>query len=240
MEASAVGKDQGPHTNTMSLHHQEGQQQARGDGLQLHDHPADLRHRSGALASSGSSANPASSVAPPSDITSTPQLDPSNSSFPSSSQAQPRFCPNPTLTPETLNSGLEPFAAELQSSSGDHQAENLAGPKRESRELPKQAGGYLSSFKQASRSQKSIRPFIHAIMAFEKGRKFSTGTSAHRKRQMSTLVEKEGHFGPALTVRLKLIMALPHKTLSSCLFSIAFLTSSYTQDALPRYLCRLL
>jgi len=37
-------------------------------------------------------------------------------------------------------------------------------------------------------------------MAFEKGRKFSTGTSVHRKRQMSTLVEKEGHFGPALTV----------------------------------------
>jgi len=36
-------------------------------------------------------------------------------------------------------------------------------------------------------------------MAFEKGRKFSTGTSVHRKRQMSTLVEKEGHFGPALT-----------------------------------------
>jgi hypothetical protein len=38
-------------------------------------------------------------------------------------------------------------------------------------------------------------------MAFEKSRKFSTGTSVHRKRQMSTLVEKEGHFGPALTVR---------------------------------------
>lgn len=49
-------------------------------------------------------------------------------------------------------------------------------------------------------SKKSIRPFVHAVMAFEKGRKFSTGTSVHRKRQMSTLVEKEGHFGPALTV----------------------------------------
>ncbi|KAK4131279.1 glycosyltransferase family 4 protein [Trichocladium antarcticum] len=36
-------------------------------------------------------------------------------------------------------------------------------------------------------------------MAFTKTRKFSTGTSVHRKRQMSTLVEKEGHFGPALT-----------------------------------------
>lgn len=45
-----------------------------------------------------------------------------------------------------------------------------------------------------------FRPFIHAVMAFEKARKFSTGTSVHRKRQMSTLVEKEGHFGPALTV----------------------------------------
>ncbi|KAL1842945.1 hypothetical protein VTJ49DRAFT_3586 [Mycothermus thermophilus] len=36
-------------------------------------------------------------------------------------------------------------------------------------------------------------------MAFEKTRKFSAGTSVHRKRQMSTLVEKEGHFGPSLT-----------------------------------------
>lgn len=47
---------------------------------------------------------------------------------------------------------------------------------------------------------KSIRPFVKAVMAFEKARKFSTGTSVHRKRQMSTLVEREGHFGPALTV----------------------------------------
>jgi hypothetical protein len=45
-----------------------------------------------------------------------------------------------------------------------------------------------------------LRPLVHAVMAFEKSRKFSTGTSVHRKRQMSTLVEKEGHFGPALTV----------------------------------------
>jgi hypothetical protein len=44
-------------------------------------------------------------------------------------------------------------------------------------------------------------------MAFEKGRKFSTGTSVHRKRQMSTLVEKEGHFGPALTVCLLAFMS---------------------------------
>lgn len=36
-------------------------------------------------------------------------------------------------------------------------------------------------------------------MPAEPVRKFSTGTSVHRKRQMSTLVEKEGHFGPALT-----------------------------------------
>jgi len=36
-------------------------------------------------------------------------------------------------------------------------------------------------------------------MAMEKSRKFSTGTSVHRKRQMSTLAEKEGHFGPSLT-----------------------------------------
>ncbi|KAK4120614.1 glycosyltransferase family 4 protein [Parathielavia appendiculata] len=46
---------------------------------------------------------------------------------------------------------------------------------------------------------KSIRPFVQAVMAFEKGRKFSTGTSVHRKRQMSTVTEKEGQFGPHLT-----------------------------------------
>lgn len=50
------------------------------------------------------------------------------------------------------------------------------------------------------RPLKSLRPLVHAVMAFEKSRKFSTGTSVHRKRQMSTLIEKEGHFGPALTV----------------------------------------
>jgi hypothetical protein len=53
---------------------------------------------------------------------------------------------------------------------------------------------------QHRRRFKSIRPIVYAIMALEKGRKFSTGTSVHRKRQMSTLVEKEGHYGPALTV----------------------------------------
>ncbi|KAH6616023.1 glycosyltransferase family 4 protein [Chaetomium sp. MPI-SDFR-AT-0129] len=36
-------------------------------------------------------------------------------------------------------------------------------------------------------------------MAFEKGHTFSTGTSVHRKRQMSTLVEKEGQYGASLT-----------------------------------------
>lgn len=45
-----------------------------------------------------------------------------------------------------------------------------------------------------------IRPLVKAIMAFEKGRKFSASTSVHRKRKMSTLVEKEGAFGPALNV----------------------------------------
>ncbi|KAH7125028.1 hypothetical protein B0J13DRAFT_647177 [Dactylonectria estremocensis] len=45
---------------------------------------------------------------------------------------------------------------------------------------------------------KSLRPFILSIMAFKKGCKFSTATSVHRKRQMRTIVEKEGHFGPAL------------------------------------------
>ncbi|KAJ9149436.1 Glycosyltransferase family 4 protein [Pleurostoma richardsiae] len=36
-------------------------------------------------------------------------------------------------------------------------------------------------------------------MAFKGGREFSRGTSMHRQRQMSTIVEKEGHFGAALT-----------------------------------------
>jgi hypothetical protein len=53
---------------------------------------------------------------------------------------------------------------------------------------------------QHRRRFRSIRPLVRAIMALEKSRRFSTGTSVHRKRQMSTLVEKEGHYGPALTV----------------------------------------
>lgn len=61
----------------------------------------------------------------------------------------------------------------------------------------------------------SIRPFAHAIMAFEKARKFSTGTSVHRRRKMSTLVEKEGAFGPALTVCSCLIPHLPRQYLAS-------------------------
>ena len=56
---------------------------------------------------------------------------------------------------------------------------------------------------------KSIRPFVLSLMAFEKGRKFSTGTSVHRKRKMSTLVETEGHFGPALTVCSRLFPPSP-------------------------------
>lgn len=64
-------------------------------------------------------------------------------------------------------------------------------------------------------SHNVIRPLVKAIMAFEKGRKFSTGTSVHRKRKMSTLVEKEGAFGPALTV-CKLPSLVHLSTFSSC------------------------
>lgn len=60
----------------------------------------------------------------------------------------------------------------------------------------------------AAHHHHSLKPIATVIMGFEKARKFSTGTSVHRKRQMSTLVEKEGHFGPALTVSgTSLIMA---------------------------------
>ncbi len=45
-------------------------------------------------------------------------------------------------------------------------------------------------------------------MAFKEGHDFAQGASAHRKRQMSTLVEKEGHFGPALTVSCRLLPRL--------------------------------
>jgi hypothetical protein len=37
-------------------------------------------------------------------------------------------------------------------------------------------------------------------MSGKEVRKFSTGASTHRIRQMSTLVEKEGAFGASLTV----------------------------------------
>lgn len=57
----------------------------------------------------------------------------------------------------------------------------------------------------------NTRPFAEAIMAFEKVRKFSTGTSVHRRRKMSTLVEKEGSFGPALTVCSCLFPRFPRR-----------------------------
>ena len=46
-------------------------------------------------------------------------------------------------------------------------------------------------------------------MSLNKGRQFSTGTSSHRKRQMSTLVQTEGAFGPALTVSLSRAALFP-------------------------------
>jgi hypothetical protein len=62
---------------------------------------------------------------------------------------------------------------------------------------------------------KSIRPLALAIMSLNKGRQFSTsGTSAHRKRQMSTLIEKEGAFGPALTVSSHCVSSPAHRVLS--------------------------
>lgn len=78
---------------------------------------------------------------------------------------------------------------------------------------------------QHRRHLKSLRPFVHAVMAFTKTRKFSTGTSVHRKRQMSTLVEKEGHFGPALTVCSFLSRPLGER--------VVYLTHLYRSPFLP-------
>jgi hypothetical protein len=68
------------------------------------------------------------------------------------------------------------------------------------------SSGVATPTEHSRRRHIKLRPLVQAIMAFEKGRKFSTGTSVHRKRQMSTLVEKEGQFGPALTVRFHLLL----------------------------------
>jgi hypothetical protein len=79
---------------------------------------------------------------------------------------------------------------------------------------------------------RSICPFVQAIMAFEKGRKFSTGTSVHRRRKMSTLVEKEGAFGPALTV---CSCSLPHQTTPPVVKSAMPFVDLWI-DFVPRYL----
>jgi hypothetical protein len=71
------------------------------------------------------------------------------------------------------------------------------------------SSGFATPTEHSHRRHLKLRPLVQAIMAFEKGRKFSTGTSVHRKRQMSTLVEKEGHFGPALTVCFHLLLFPP-------------------------------
>jgi hypothetical protein len=132
------------------------------------------------------------SAAPPSQLT--PHLTDSPSSTP---RFVRRFSssPPPTQAPFQAPSSLTPPSPEHyhhRDSSKDHRHLPSADSPRH------QTSG---SSTPTGHRNKSIRPFILAIMAFEKGRKFSTGTSVHRKRQMSTLVEKEGHFGPALTVR---------------------------------------
>ncbi|WAO87443.1 Glycos-transf-1 domain-containing protein [Fusarium falciforme] len=64
---------------------------------------------------------------------------------------------------------------------------------------PQPQPGLLTPRHEPSRP-KSLRPFILSVMAFKKSRQFSRPASVHRKRQMSTIAEAEGQYGPALTV----------------------------------------
>ncbi|SCO84437.1 probable CCG-9 trehalose synthase (clock-controlled gene-9) [Fusarium oxysporum] len=73
-----------------------------------------------------------------------------------------------------------------------------AHPTANPQSQPGPSGGLLTARHEASRP-KSLRPFILSVMAFKKSRKFSRPISLHRKRQMSTIGEEEGQFGPALT-----------------------------------------
>lgn len=124
--------------------------------------------------------------------------------------------PHPTYTsapsdplPPSLSSTATPSLDPLSSASSTT-SEGTAAPRIFDRDRirslasgepsPASSGGATPTTTHPHHPHKSIRPFVKAVMAFEKGRKFSTGTSVHRKRQMSTLVEREGHFGPALTV----------------------------------------
>jgi hypothetical protein len=122
------------------------------------------------------------------------------------------------------------------------------------------SSGFATPTEHSHRRHIKLRPLVKAIMAFEKGRKFSTGTSVHRKRQMSTLVEKEGHFGPALTVRFHPLSFLSSYTkfrselavVENHWFQLEFFAIAASiraspasnvltrsQDALPGYLGRL-
>jgi len=130
--------------------------------------------------------------------------------------------------PAPLSSGLLPVASALSSQHCRQTRDPIVREEHLSTSpiaYPRDRGCSIPSlgFAPKSYQPKSLRPFARSIMALEQGRKFSTGTSVHRKRQMSTLVEKEGHFGPALTVRGYLCVVFPmlfcFDTLTCCPFS---------------------
>ncbi|KAF5697502.1 Trehalose phosphorylase [Fusarium mundagurra] len=96
--------------------------------------------------------------------------------------------------PNIASSQPAPPADPSNASSSPAHAPTAADPQPQ----PGPSGWLLTARHEASRP-KSLRPFILSVMAFKKSRKFSRPISVHRKRQMSTIGEEEGQFGPALT-----------------------------------------
>ncbi|KAH7169834.1 uncharacterized protein B0J16DRAFT_376711 [Fusarium flagelliforme] len=82
---------------------------------------------------------------------------------------------------------------------------------------------------------KSLRPFIQSIMAFTHGRKFSTTTSVHRKRRLSSAAEKEGQFSPALT-RLYLGISAAFSNDQTALIALAINDGVYLTDFSVKHL----
>jgi hypothetical protein len=52
---------------------------------------------------------------------------------------------------------------------------------------------------------KTLRPYLLAVMAFNKSREFEGKPSVHRKELIKSVIAKEGQFGAFLTVSLRLL-----------------------------------
>ncbi|KAH8819226.1 glycosyltransferase family 4 protein [Xylogone sp. PMI_703] len=77
--------------------------------------------------------------------------------------------------------------------------------------------------------KKSLRPYIHSILAFRKGLQFQSRASSHQVRRLSLAIENEGRFAAPLTPLFAGIAAEFHDT-NKAYVAVAIHDSVYLQD----------